>query len=291
MTLSPTFRLKPKAPRQEISIVTVTPEMASRWLEANTHNRSLNSKYAQLLADEMRGGRWQFTHQPIAFDENGVLIDGQHRLTGVVLSGITCDFVVAFGMKPESQLVVDKNKLRSSHESITLADRLGVVTAAQIAVLRSMVAGVGQKPGKMSVTKEEKKLGLHLEAINFAIATSGGSDQVKGLRSGPVRAVLARAWYSIETDVILDFASVVKSGVARREEQLPAGLLRSYLQDVDGTGGGYKVRAERYGKTERALFAFVHGEPISRLYATSKELFPLPEEVSSSPSQPLVATA
>lgn len=61
-------------------------------------------------------------------------------------------------------------------------------------------------------------------------------------------------------------------------------MLLKFLMEV---AHGYRARLEareKYGKTERALLAFLTGEMLGRLYATTAELFPLPEEFSSSPA-------
>ena len=44
-----------------------------------------------------------------------------------------------------------------------------------------------------------------------------------------------------------------------------------------GRRGRPEVR-ERYGKTERALQAYLAGEQLGKLYAATTELFPLPED-------------
>jgi hypothetical protein len=43
---------------------------------------------------------------------------------------------------------------------------------------------------------------------------------------------------------------------------------------------GRTIRNEKYRKTERALDAWLTGEKLTKLYPTSFELFPLPEEAS-----------
>ena len=48
------------------------------------------------MADDMRAGRFVVTHQAIAFDAKGNLIDGQHRLRAVIMSGVTVTMQVAF---------------------------------------------------------------------------------------------------------------------------------------------------------------------------------------------------
>ena len=61
--------------------INITPDMALRWLETtNTNNRKVSEKHVHRLARDMTDGKWRLTHVGIAFDPNGTLLDGQHRL-------------------------------------------------------------------------------------------------------------------------------------------------------------------------------------------------------------------
>ena len=63
---------------------TITPERASEWLAANTTNRPVSKAVVRSFAQAMRRGEWMVTHQGIAFDTQGVLVDGQHRLAAII---------------------------------------------------------------------------------------------------------------------------------------------------------------------------------------------------------------
>ena len=62
----------------------ISPEKAAEMLAANTANRPLSRSTVQAFAEAMRRGDWLVTHQGIAVDTNGVLVDGQHRLAAVI---------------------------------------------------------------------------------------------------------------------------------------------------------------------------------------------------------------
>ena len=62
----------------------VTPELAEELLrDFNTHNRRLRSRQVSLYAESMRQDRWSLNGEPIQFDADGVLLNGQHRLTAI----------------------------------------------------------------------------------------------------------------------------------------------------------------------------------------------------------------
>src|SRR4051812_47344546 len=100
----------------------VTPEMASQWLRYNNHNRAMRKSVWERYAEDMRAGRWLLTHQGVAFDEEGNLVDGQHRLRAVVESGVTVELSVTYGVPMDRQIVVDDHAVRSHVDALKLAD-------------------------------------------------------------------------------------------------------------------------------------------------------------------------
>src|SRR5690349_1505768 len=105
-------------------VMEVTPDMAARWLEGNTHNRPLNQAHVERLVKDMKAGRWQLTHQGLAFDDRGVLLDGQHRLWAVIEANVPVNFRVFFNEPPESRLVLDCGKRRSNLDILTLSGKV-----------------------------------------------------------------------------------------------------------------------------------------------------------------------
>ena len=92
----------------------VTPERAAFMLTSNVDNyRRLNRKHINNLKNELMLGEWVATTQGIGFDTNGVLVDGQHRLTAIVESGVTAQLLVCYNLQPDSKLKVDVGRKRS----------------------------------------------------------------------------------------------------------------------------------------------------------------------------------
>lgn len=53
-------------------------------------------------AQAMRDGQWGLSPEPITFDTNDDLIEGQHRLESVRKSGVTVEFTISTGWPPET---------------------------------------------------------------------------------------------------------------------------------------------------------------------------------------------
>src|SRR5437588_12211091 len=75
-------------------VQTITPAKAGEMLDANTTNRPLSKAVVRSFAEAMRRGEWVVTHQGIAFDTAGVLVDGQHRLAAIIEADLPVDLTV-----------------------------------------------------------------------------------------------------------------------------------------------------------------------------------------------------
>ena len=81
------------------SVVLITPAMASEMLSRNMKcNRPVMKSTVHSYARMMRNGNWNLTHQGIAFDENGNLIDGQHRLNAIIEANISVMMNVTYNV-------------------------------------------------------------------------------------------------------------------------------------------------------------------------------------------------
>lgn len=105
-------------------VVNVTPEMAAEWLEKNVaNNRPVRAVEVSKFARDMMNGKWRLTHQGIAFNAEGRLIDGQHRLRAVIQSKCTVPMMVWYNLPEECLPMIDTGLAR------TASDSIGFITA------------------------------------------------------------------------------------------------------------------------------------------------------------------
>lgn len=97
---------------------TVTPERAQEFLDQNRTNRPARVTKVREYVTDMEAGNWRETGDPIRFDTTGRLIDGQHRLTAQVQSGVTLVHLVIRGLPPEVQDVLDQGAKRSVSDTL-----------------------------------------------------------------------------------------------------------------------------------------------------------------------------
>lgn len=91
----------------------ITPEMAQKYLDNNPKNRNVSTKRVEQYAEEMKKGLWNYTHEGIAIDQYGRLLDGQHRLMAIVLSGVAQKMQVTKGLDSEVIHYINRGKNRS----------------------------------------------------------------------------------------------------------------------------------------------------------------------------------
>jgi hypothetical protein len=104
-------------------VMLVTPEMAQHWLdESNVHNRNASNSTVARYALDMAADKWRLTAEPIKFDVNGNLIDGQHRLMASVRAGVSFTTLVARNVETRAQDVMDTGRRRSIGDQLRLND-------------------------------------------------------------------------------------------------------------------------------------------------------------------------
>ncbi len=99
----------------------IDPDTAKTWLdEHNQRNRPVSKAHVRLLAADLAAGRWRTTHQGIAFDRDGQLVDGQHRLWAIVESGVSAVLQVTRGVDPMAFEVIDQHRKRTAGQILAM---------------------------------------------------------------------------------------------------------------------------------------------------------------------------
>ncbi len=108
----------------QFRVLTIGPEEARALLAANTDNRPMRPGRVKFYARVMKEGGWMLTHQGIAFSRDGLGIDLQHRMSAVVLSGVSIQVLVVEGLDPAAFKAVDQHERRSMSDALKLDRRL-----------------------------------------------------------------------------------------------------------------------------------------------------------------------
>lgn len=257
--------------------VHVTPALASEWLQKiPARQRNLSETVVRKYADDMARGWWKLTHQSIAIDEEGNVVDGQHRLSAVVLSGATVEMSVTFDAPAASFDHVDMGYARNASAVLSIR---GVPNADKdsLAMVRQLHFGHrvhGDRHATIDLLQE--LLLKHRDAISF-VSSRVAKDRMRR-PSAPVLGAVALAWYhEQDKDRLGVFLDILADGFPRDVERdrvavdFHAHLLRA------GTAFGSVDKRDRFLLTQRVIKAHMKGERLGKFYVPSSPIYPAPE--------------
>lgn len=108
----------------ETEVIKVTPEIAKAWLAKDTRNRNLSDSAVKVYEQDMLAGKWQLDGEPIIFDSQGQLKNGQHRLVACMQSGASFETVVVHGVDPSAFMTMDEGRRRCASDDLYLPDEV-----------------------------------------------------------------------------------------------------------------------------------------------------------------------
>lgn len=111
-------------------VETITPVLAEEYLKHNTNNRQLRKNIVSYYAKQMRDGQWMLNGESIVFNEQGTLVDGQHRLAAVIESGTSVDMLVVRNADRDSFATIDSGITRKVQDTFYVK---GIPNPTQVA--------------------------------------------------------------------------------------------------------------------------------------------------------------
>ena len=91
----------------------ITPALAKRFLESQVKNRKWRREIVDRYKAEMLSDNWHVNGQPIIFDKDDRLMDGQHRLMALIESNKTIDMMLVTGIDSQARETIDIGKSRT----------------------------------------------------------------------------------------------------------------------------------------------------------------------------------
>lgn len=104
----------------EVKIETIDPQKAAQYLALNRKNRRIFRNHLDGLVHDMKNGKWIFNGDPIRFNGDGYMIDGQHRMQAMIESGATLDLVVIRELSERAFETVDIGRKRSMPDFLSI---------------------------------------------------------------------------------------------------------------------------------------------------------------------------
>lgn len=257
----------------EIIKTIVTPEIASDFLSKNTSNRPLSMKHVQSLAGSIERGEWMFTGESIKMSESGCLLDGQHRLSAVVMSGEPIEILVITGLPDESFHAIDVGgKKRGLSDVLAIAgEKNYTVLSSALNVIKAWEVNQEQiiSYGQFSSQQVEEVLSRHPDIRIHASIRDG----VKAMMHPSLACALSYLFSLVNADKNEIFFDKLQHGIGL-EKGSPILLLRDRLF-LNKSSKSKLPKREIAALVIKAFNAFEQGKTMGVLRWAENEKFPL----------------
>jgi hypothetical protein len=241
----------------------ITPELAVAWLERNEKNRQLKPTVVQRYQNEMMVGRWKRTHEGVAFDSAGILIDGQHRLHAIAATGLSQTLLITEGLDPQTRVAIDQGPGRTMRDN---AQIMGLVEAAHIVVpiLNAIRRCAFKDTDPVSFEDFSEEVAHHRAALEWAVNTikRGG---VAG--RAPISAALVYA-YPANPETVRRIYSELEYGATPGD---PIQLLRDHLMRTERLSA-QDERVETFQKILCLIHARLHDERPTKIQLSDRRI-------------------
>lgn len=256
----------------------VTPAQAQDWLANMRTNRSVSKSLVRKYARAMLTNSWvSRTNETIAIDEEGYVIDGQHRLHAVVMAQQPVRMAVMFGC--DNHVGVARTRSAEDVAKIIYDEKLPANTNA---VVKAMFSTPELTPHEVVGAFRR-----HRDAITYAVRKLVNTEE-KHINTGAVVAAIARAYYHVKPDTLDKFCAALRTGYMKFTCDATAISLRKLLQkNANGRMSALPSRTVmRY--TEYAIYQYASNKQLTvrQLKALDKELYAIPEETTCHTTSP-----
>lgn len=269
----------------------VTPEMAKKFLEKNTLNRRVKDNALHRLIMQMRLRQYRITHQGLAFDVNGTLADGQHRLRAIIASNTGVWLLVTYNLSVHARAAIDSGALR------TVADNYAMVGYGRLSnrTIAAITVALGGRLSWSGHWASANRLGpdqLHdistewqveLAEIHPFSNLAACNSVVLGVA---LRAMLSHGARGIEK--VRGFLEAIKTGDKVDPCDVTALRFRDLLLRKEIVVSGTSQRKDAYERSSSAIAAHIGGRVLTAIKRTSVECFPVPVERIPESVRPLL---
>jgi hypothetical protein len=118
-------------------VVRITPEVAAMLLlrnNARKSNRPIDQGNLCKLLTDVQNDDFTYNGASFVLSTDGDILDGQHRLTAIVQTGVTLVAVIATGVQVKAQRDMDSGKARTLADNLTMDSELYPSTLAAVLI-------------------------------------------------------------------------------------------------------------------------------------------------------------
>jgi transcriptional regulator with XRE-family HTH domain len=237
----------------------IDPDLARLLLSGNVRNRSVSRATVEKYYRDIISGRWQTTHQSIALDREGRLLDGQHRLLAIIKANQTVKLYVTYNAPPESFPIIDGNRIRSHSDMLHLSH--GMKNSSQVTASLKLIFRLGLLTGAPASFTWDEVEALY-EKFGADCQWAAARCTATGMRLSGVIAAVTYA-YPCSKEKVEEFVTTLNS---RMNMTAPMVALWKAVERLSKTTNSSATAVDLAMVTLRCLQAHEKGESLLRVY-------------------------
>lgn len=251
----------------ELPSTKITVEEAQSILnERSSFNRNLKPAHVKKLAEHMVKGTFLYNGDPIRFNTNGLLIDGQHRLSALVLANkrepsITHGYFNVLSGLPDNVMdTIDTNINRSPIDRLSVRIKEKLPPSASAILCRMLMANIAHM--SLDTDTLEKAWVKFKSSIIFALYG------LKGRPNSFFCANIAAAHYLGYDIVCLDNMKKIFFAKDHQEVEPQYQPIVWLLDEIEGGNimfSGGKNATKAYISCQEAIWAVLNHQQIDSL--------------------------
>lgn len=260
----------------KVEIKTIWPVEAKKILETkNKNNRNISNIFVKKLANDISNDAFLVTHQGIAFDTNGILIDGQHRLAACVMANKPITLLVTSDIPTVQKIgngsintfeILDSGKNRTVSQMLALSGTKYANRVASAVKASALLCCKTSTNFGISVAQTHKILNMISDSVYACIEVSVAPGLLK-----PVSWILGPMviYHYTFPDKAIQLLSEFTNVTQPHDSFAASRALAKFYSKNLGTSGGQQQVAF-YNYVCFAINKFHFNEPVARM--TSSDL-------------------
>lgn len=256
----------------------ITPELAAEYLSRNCTNRALRGKDVDALARDMINGKFVLTHQGIALDSAGNLLDGQHRLSAVVKAGVSVYMRVTRGIKFEDAAFMDIGVKRNLQDGFAFSGKYSDSPALRNKAMSGAVRKLARFGYNAGITLSNAEVETLLDAFSDEIkALYKCSTSRKSTNSAVNAAALSALLCGESADDIYKYFSIFLNGDSTDCDGYNIAAVYNWNRQLMDA----KIRhlamqpTKVYSATQNSIWNFIHADSSKLIRATKTTRYPV----------------
>lgn len=259
-------------------VETITPAIAQEYLKKNCdNNRRLQETRVKSYAETMKRGAWQTNGEAIVFNENGILVNGQHRLAAIVKSGVAVDMVIIRGVKKDVTLF-DRGQMRNTAQSLLMGGFDKELVNNTTCAVAKMYLTIKNGNKRFHTDDEIEDFlvaydDIVRKAYHIGVRHMKDGKRIVNTAHACIITALFSAIKAGEKEEDLDaFCRILASGLYDYKYQTAAVVCRNDIisKAIDMSRGG-NTRTIAVAQIEKAIYDFCKKTPRTRTYKSHTE--------------------